>query len=338
MTGEIGAAGRAAVERAVAVFLTAAAALVVLGLLVWALTPADPPHATLEVARRFMLAEPFRYWHSGLFPEPGERRLFVVLTLASPWAAIAAHRLWQGRVVPRAVMLVGAGVLAASVLALLLALGPSIALSLASLSPPLIVAVAASALVPELLRRSGRAIPSRRVVAAMVAALTVLLAVATKYHDLAMVTDWYWDTFHLEAVLFSVSESAGGRRCLIDYIPQYGCYAEFVAPLTSLAGGTLRALSLVMIALMIAGLSAVAIWLFRLLRSTAVATLGMALILLQISVPIWLYNRDPYYQYFPIRFVLPALTLPLGLRWHRRPSAGLAAAFAANFTVGDFGA
>jgi hypothetical protein len=51
MTGEIGTAGRAAVERAVAVFLTAAAALVLLGLLVWALTPAGPPHATLEVAR-----------------------------------------------------------------------------------------------------------------------------------------------------------------------------------------------------------------------------------------------------------------------------------------------
>lgn len=137
-------------------------------------------------------------------------------------------------------------------------------------------------------------------------------------------------THHLNIIAYALSQATAGAA----RIHQYGFYHYLLGPLSRWCGGGVFGISLVMGALYLAG----AYWVFAALRRMAgglwaagwlvVFSLGANWAMLQEQL------FDPYFAYYPIRFVWPALGLFLLVKtagFGRIPAAlwrGLAAGLA----------
>jgi hypothetical protein len=130
--------------------------------------------------------------------------------------------------------------------------------------------------------------------------------------------DRYVTDNHFEAVFFASTQVALGATLLVDLPHQYGLYPEFLAPVFHLLGGiTVERFTVVM-----AILQAVAsmLWLAALLRVMRTPWLAMitflgAFSLVGFLVPLFVIRQnfipyyDPYFQYFPVRSLFPAVSL-----------------------------
>src|SRR4051812_45398685 len=58
-----------------------------------------------------------------------------------------------------------------------------------------------------------------------------------------------WFVSHGEAVLYSVVRITAGDTCLVEALPQYGCYGEFLAPFLRATGATTFAVTTIFAAL-----------------------------------------------------------------------------------------
>lgn len=123
---------------------------------------------------------------------------------------------------------------------------------------------------------------------------------------------------HFEAVFFTSTQVALGATLLVDLPHQYGLYPEFLAPIFNLLGG----ITVVRFTVVMALLQAVAygLWvaaLLRVMRSPWMAMLTFlgAFSLVSFLVPLFGIRQnfipyyDPYFQYFPIRSLFPAISL-----------------------------
>lgn len=120
---------------------------------------------------------------------------------------------------------------------------------------------------------------------------------------------------HYEPVVYAVVLSTYGATCLVDYFPQYGCYGELLAPLFRLV--SLSTWSVTLILAVLQCVSIVIILYFArgietaegdekshlLARLFTFAALLHCLLLNVVS------PFDPYFQYMPIRLLMPALAL-----------------------------
>lgn len=114
---------------------------------------------------------------------------------------------------------------------------------------------------------------------------------------------------HTDAVLYSVAQVVSGKTLLSDLPAQYGLYAELLNPIFQVIGLSVFRFTLVMALILLAAhlvlIKAITmvtkralLWLLFVLSSTLLMTLHVAFI-----SPDW----TPYFQYFPIRFLFPAL-------------------------------
>jgi hypothetical protein len=122
-------------------------------------------------------------------------------------------------------------------------------------------------------------------------------------------------TSHYEAVIYPVVAITAGGTCLADVIPQYGCYGEILAPLLRLTGASTAVITALFAALQIISLAAVLHFTANVIKSPAVFFTAAIALIVSTNLLILLPSPDPYFAYYPIRFVFPALSLLL-IRWN----------------------
>jgi hypothetical protein len=146
---------------------------------------------------------------------------------------------------------------------------------------------------------------------------------------------WPW---HLDAIYYSVVFIGGGGTCLVDIIPQYGCYGEILAPIWRMLGGTVLAFSILMAVLQLGALALTAWFASKILQSR-LALLTAALWLLICCNRLFYVDAEPYFQYDPLRLLFPAVSLPLAAWWLQEstlPKAAAMGLFGAVATLWNF--
>ena len=134
---------------------------------------------------------------------------------------------------------------------------------------------------------------------------------------------------HLNTVLYSMVQVMGGQHLLVDVIPQYGLYAEFLKPWFALVGLSVPHFVLALSGLQLLAMVALVFTLWRFLRSNALLWLGSATFgwLMMMNWSDVVFDRlDPYFQYFPVRVVFPAVSVALAGAYLRRRTSPWAVA------------
>jgi hypothetical protein len=131
-------------------------------------------------------------------------------------------------------------------------------------------------------------------------------------------------TAELEPVIQNLVQAFHHKIPLVDYTSAYGYYDLFLAPVFRTIGFTQFHVTLVMATLqMISILSLMAVF-SRWIQSHLLFVLGS--VALSYSASGWRLLKiggAPYFQYYPIRFLFPALFVPLISRWITRPTLKL---------------
>lgn len=126
-------------------------------------------------------------------------------------------------------------------------------------------------------------------------------------------------TSHYEAVTSAMVRITGGSTCLVDVIPQYGCSGEWLAPWFRLVGSGVFALTTTLVVLTIAGLAATMHFAAGLLRHPMLLAGCLLSLTIVVALNLVYDVNDPIFQYFPIRFLFPALSLVLASWYQRTP-------------------
>ncbi|MBA3536585.1 MAG: hypothetical protein H0T84_08245 [Tatlockia sp.] len=116
---------------------------------------------------------------------------------------------------------------------------------------------------------------------------------------------------HIDAVVYPTSQVIAGKTLLVDLPSQYGLFPEMIAPLMRAMKGTILHFSLFFAALQVVSLLGLFFVLSKLVKSSSLLLLGCISLLL-VTFLTFLYFQginDRYYQYFPIRFFWPALSI-----------------------------
>ncbi|WP_201830606.1 hypothetical protein [Microvirga zambiensis] len=143
----------------------------------------------------------------------------------------------------------------------------------------------------------------------------VFLTFALRVFDYNYVTA---ETAHLGAYLYSINQTVLGGTCLNDVVTQYGCYGEFYRPIFGLIDLSIYNLTLVNAALQSSALVAVLVF------SSFLIARPVTLVAFSVWAIMCLYRIDPsvydvYFQYTPLRFLFPALSLLMAMWWCRAP-------------------
>lgn len=118
---------------------------------------------------------------------------------------------------------------------------------------------------------------------------------------------------HLDATIYPLSQVVQGKTILVDLPSQYGLFPELLAPIFKFTGLTILNFTLFMGLLQVVSLLALFIVINKVVKNQIVVLLGV-LSLTVITFGNFSYlsgvgNSDPYFQYWPIRFFLPALSV-----------------------------
>ena len=124
---------------------------------------------------------------------------------------------------------------------------------------------------------------------------------------------------HFEPVLYGTVLPHAGGICIRDFLPQYGCYGAFLAPVLELVGLDVLRFTLVLALLQCVGVVA-CLWvchrIFASAQTRLASGMGWALafsILLHVMLLNVISPVDQYFQYMPVRLAFPALALVLVL-------------------------
>jgi len=121
----------------------------------------------------------------------------------------------------------------------------------------------------------------------------------------------YIDEFN--TIFYSVSQASQHKVCFVDYISQYGCYSQLMAPLINL----FRIEHVVFFTIIFSGLMLLTYFLLfyissKIIKSKLVLFMFMAIIML--TWRSWAFTHfsvSPYFQYWPLRIVFPIISLYL---------------------------
>jgi len=172
--------------------------------------------------------------------------------------------------------------------------------------------------------------PFEIAVSTLAVALIVLAALFSVF-GLASVTEGMNFLVSFNTVFFGVSQVYLGREILHDFIYQYGLFPHFIEPFFRVFGLSVLSFSLLMALLTLT--SFLLMW--RLLRALVSRALLADLTFVASLYFCYFAGRqglDQYYQYFPVRFVFPVLSLFLAARYYLR---GGALPYYASFVVGS---
>ncbi len=147
----------------------------------------------------------------------------------------------------------------------------------------------------------------------------ILQSVTWRIFDFNLVDAQRPWVLHFDAVFYSVSQVMGGKTILADLPAQYGLYGELLKPLFMVVPFSVFSFTITMAVLQIIGLLALGKVMIRIVRSPWLLLLGL-LILLDMTAETWripllnlnrevLQYPDFYFQYWPIRFIFPAISV-----------------------------
>lgn len=250
-------------------------------------------------------------------PEPLERRMFLLSVITLPAVIFCWNRFWErflggrdGKQVRRNVTWACA--------ALFCSLGvfcwvtrDELAFFVRGKSSGIIwwfaVALLAGGICLSLVR--GEKLLLRIVDAAL--AITVAILVSTIFlyglSDLSTVTDSYAFTNHFNVIFHAVVQVFQGKELLQDFMHQYGLYPHFLEPLLKLTGLGVFTFTAVMGILTVFTLVLILRTMLAATTSRTVALLGfLATISFCYAFKV-MAAYDPYFQYFPLRTIFPAL-------------------------------
>lgn len=115
---------------------------------------------------------------------------------------------------------------------------------------------------------------------------------------------------HLGAVLYSISQVVEGKHVLVDLPAQYGLYSEILYPIFKIIGLSVLNFTLVMAALQILSMILILRVIFQVIKNNLFRVLCI-LSLFSIVGYNWAAPTDPYFQYYPLRFLFPALSIAI---------------------------
>jgi hypothetical protein len=272
-------------------------------------------------------------------PQPGERLVYlsaIVFLPASLFGLAFAWRFWENRLPPMPGLTLG--------LEVAFIMGLTIAIWLALLGNDyyhlrlnqfFLRPLLAVPLLPAIFLAMRWDLGGRRLVRPLLHLLALSLVgvvfLACVFSD--KVRDAGGSDFNV--MFFPVVQVYEGKALMINCASQYGLYPQLLQPLFGLIGLTILSFTLVM-ALLLAG-SYAALWAFlsRICENKLAAFVGFAALLFNS----WFFfvrqsSPDLYFQYFPIRFVFPALMVLLAWRQLRQPARWLYWALLAFLAVG----
>jgi hypothetical protein len=181
----------------------------------------------------------------------------------------------------------------------------------------------------------------------VIAGMTLFTIIAYRIFPASAVDYSFQFTTHLDAVLYTASQTAVDKMVLADLPGQYGLYAEFLAPLSHIFGFSVLIFTIEMAVLQAIGVLSILWVLLQVVRTDAVRLLGSLALLGTVGYT-WFAPHDPYFQYYPIRFFFPAISLALFCQQIKKPtrlknillgmSAGLAIPFNLDSGIPVFGA
>jgi len=124
-------------------------------------------------------------------------------------------------------------------------------------------------------------------------------------------TNQSW-SFHLDAVVFPISQVLAGKTLLVDLPAQYGLFAEMIAPILKLMGPSVLSITQFFGVLQITSLLCLFYVLSKIINNIFLLFVGSFAL---IMVTYWSFAiignffPDPYFQYYPIRFIFPAISI-----------------------------
>lgn len=242
-------------------------------------------------------------------PKPGDRFVFMGLVLSVPIVLLAAMVLARkiNLETPEPFALV-LPLLAAIVLIGAWKGAGGAALASFQSFPVHFVAAAATAALVVIGSLSGSPMVRRRAFI-LALALAVFITLGLRVWTGNNVHYMSWFTSHGEAVLFAIVRIATGDTCLAEALPQYGCHGEFLAPILKLMGLSVFNLTALLAILQIAAIFSAFTFVTAIIRAPVLVSGAIAALFSFVVLNLLPGNPDPILQYYPIRFLFPALSL-----------------------------
>ncbi|MFC4275102.1 hypothetical protein [Achromobacter aloeverae] len=141
---------------------------------------------------------------------------------------------------------------------------------------------------------------------------------------------------HFDAVIYPLSQVVGGKTLLADLPSQYGLFPEMMAPLFKVGRLSVKSFTLACAAMQL--LSMTALWwvLHRTVLDRALRIVGsLALVMLTFESAMFLIGiPERYFQYWPVRFFWPAISVVAFYRYSRTLTDSSVVLFAVVAAVG----
>lgn len=118
-------------------------------------------------------------------------------------------------------------------------------------------------------------------------------------------------TDHADAAIFALSQVVAGKTLLVDLPSQYGLFPEILAPIFRLIGLSVLGLSSIFAVFQLVALGSLFFVFTKLVRIPLLRLMGgVALIVVTFGTALFFSgSNEPYFQYWPIRFFWPALSV-----------------------------
>jgi len=265
------------------------------------------------------LAEPRVATPSPFAPEPVERAIFVTLAALSPICLVAAAKLMKARAPTNFARW------PISIALCILLTAPFVSseftsvlffpVSLAHESRPVMLSAAAlltAMVLAENKFRSSQAKPGGAAFLILSCLLAFFLQIAPYRvaSENTVTTAAQWSVSY-DAAIFALTQVIAGKTLLSDLPSQYGLFPELIAPIFKTIGSSIFTINTFFATLQMLGLYCIASILNRFIRNTALKTMTFLCVI--ISTGLFLYlnevKEELYMQYYPIRFICPAVAL-----------------------------
>ncbi|WP_421697810.1 hypothetical protein [Ancylobacter sp.] len=134
-------------------------------------------------------------------------------------------------------------------------------------------------------------------------------------------------SIHWDAMVYAIAQVSAGKTLLVDLPSQYGLYPEFLGRIFRVTDFSVLKLSLLFAAMQVASMVAVYWVVLRLTRSVVFrVTFGLAFVLVTFETVLKINGiTEFYFQYWPIRFFWPALSVLAVYAYAHRPDLSRAA-------------
>lgn len=129
---------------------------------------------------------------------------------------------------------------------------------------------------------------------------------------------------HFDAVFYSCAQVMNGKILLVDFMNQYGLYPIFLEPIFRLISFNVFTFTLLMAALMAVSYFCFLYFLRKAKVNNIIAIIGiLALFYVYVMQPRSFLSNDVYFQYFPLRLIIPAIYLALSAKYFEKPNRKL---------------